>query len=251
MTYPFVERDLDNSFMGTMPGGHALSHRTSINQSGGREILPFSRRDLLTVLAIGTVTSLIDHRVDLFLFRFLFTIPSVINLAGYLAAETGGPVFGDLLQSWFQYGAVLAALLVRKPGAGTIAMTINGFGQVFLNGTHTPHLLYGVTGLGADVVFASFKYRRYDIPAVSLAGVASTMFWYPIVYFTHSLNLFPSSFIVADLAIRVLGSAVGNGLLGAAIGLVILRVAGRIRNNSIGVSLDPTKQIVRTSYSDS
>ena len=127
-------------------------------------------------------------------------------------------------------------------------MTINGFGQVFLNGTHTPHLLYGVTGLGADVVFASFKYRRYDIPAVSLAGVASTMFWYPIVYFTHSLNLFPSSFIVADLAIRVLGSAVGNGLLGAAIGLAILRLARRVRN-SIGVSLEPRKQTVRTCYS--
>src|SRR3989442_15412489 len=95
-----------------------------------------------------------------------------------------------------------------------------------------------VTGLGADVAFASFKYRRYDIPAVSLAGVASTMFWYPIVYFTHSLNLFPSSFIVADLAIRVLGSAVGNGLLGAAIGLAILRLARRVRN-SIGVSLEP------------
>ena len=227
MTYPFVERDLDNSFMGTMPGGHALSHRTSINQSGGREILPFSRRDLLTVLAIGTVTSLIDHRVDELLFRFLFTIPSVISLAGYLTAETGGPVFGDLLQSWFQYGAVLAALLVRKPGAGTIAMTINGFGQVFLNGTHTPHLLYGVTGLGADVVFASFKYKRYDIPVVALAGLAASMFWYPIVYATHGVNLYPTSFIVIDLIARAFGSTIGNGLVGAAIGIAILRVVRR------------------------
>src|SRR6266571_2671629 len=85
----------------------------------------------------------------------------------------------------------------------------------------------------------------------SLAGVASAMFWYPVVYFTHSLNLFPSSFIVADLAVRALGSAVGNGLLGAAIGVVILKVARRIRNNSVGASLEPTKQTVRPSYSDS
>src|SRR5712692_3322937 len=180
--------------MGTMSRGHALSHRTSINQMG-MEILPFSRRELLTVLAIGIFTSLIDHRVDLFLFRFLFTIPSVISLAGYLTAETGGPVFGDLLQSWLQYGAVLTAFLVRKPGAGTIAMTINGFGQVFLNGTHTPHLLYGVSGLGADIVFASFRYRRYDVSVAALAGLFASLFWYPVVYATHGVYLFPTSFI--------------------------------------------------------
>src|SRR3989442_15890590 len=108
-----------------------------------------------------------------------------------------------------------------------------------------------VTGLGADVAFASFRYRRYDIRAVSLAGVASAMFWYPIVYFTHSLNLFPSSFIVPDLAVRALGSAVGNGLLGAAFGVVILKGARGIRNNSVGASLEPPKQTVRPSYSDS
>ena len=204
--------------------------------------LPLSRNEVLVILTIGIATPLIDHRVDTLLFQFLFNIQSIVQLSDYLIASTGGPLFGDLLQAWFQYGAVLAAFLVRKPGAGTIAMTINGLGQVFISGAHAPDLLCGVTGLGADIVFASFRYRRYDIRAVSLAGVASGMFWYPIVYFTHSLNLFPSSFIVADLAIRVIGSAVGNGLLGAAIGLVILRLARRVRNNGIGVSSEPTNR---------
>ncbi len=106
-------------------------------------------------------------------------------------------------------------------------MTINGLCQVFIYGTHDPHLLYGVPGLGADAVFAFFSYKRYDLPVVCLAGIASAMFWYPLVYFIHGIYLYPVSFILADLAIRVLGSTVWNGLLGAALALIILNLARR------------------------
>ena len=106
-------------------------------------------------------------------------------------------------------------------------MTINGFGQVLLNGTHSPHLLYGVAGLGTDLVFALFKYKRYDISSVALAGLAASMFWYPLVYATHSVCLFPISFTVIDLLARALGSIVGNGFLGAAIGILILSLSSQ------------------------
>jgi ABC-type thiamin/hydroxymethylpyrimidine transport system permease subunit len=145
----------------------------------------------------------------------------------YLAYVTGGPVFGDFLLTWLEWGAVLAACLVRKPAAGTIALTINGFCQVFVHGTHDPHLLYGVPGLGADVVFALFRYRRYDVPVVCLAGIACGVFWYPIVWFTHGIYLYPRSFILPDLALRILGSAVGDGLFAAAVALTILKIVGR------------------------
>lgn len=148
-------------------------------------------------------------------------------LNDYLAYVTGGPLFGDLLQTWLEYGAILAACIVRKPAAGTIALTINGLLQVFINGTHDPHLLYGVSGLGADIVFASFRYKRYDVPAVCLAGIASGVIWYPIVWLTHGIYLYPPFFIISDLAFRIAGSAIGDGLLGAALALIVLRLVGR------------------------
>lgn len=106
-------------------------------------------------------------------------------------------------------------------------MTTNGFGQVFLNGTHPPHLLYGVAGLGADIVFAFFGYKRYDVRVVGLAGVFAGLFWYPVDFATHGVYLYSASFILIDLFIRLLGSAVGNGLLGAAIGIAIMGVVRR------------------------
>ncbi len=184
-------------------------------------------RELIALFAIGITTAFLNHRVQGALFQFLFNIPSVLSFSNYAFSVAEGPVFGDVLQAWEQYGAVLAAFLVRKPGSGTFAMTINGFGQVLLNGTRSPHLLYGVAGLGTDLVFALFKYKRYDISSVALAGLAASMFWYPLVYATHSVYLFPISFTVIDLLARALGSIVGNGFLGAAIGILILSLSSQ------------------------
>lgn len=188
----------------------------------------FTGREFGAILAIGILTSLFDHRIENALFQFLFSIPGYVNLSNYVFDTTGGPVLGDLLQTWEQYGAVLAAFVVRKPGSGTIAMSVNGFGQVFLNGTHAPHLLYGVAGLGADLTFALFRYKRYDVRAAAVAGLSAGLFWYPIVYVTHGVYLYPTSFIAIDLLGRVLGSMVGNGLLGAAIGIVAIRAYSRV-----------------------
>jgi energy-coupling factor transport system substrate-specific component len=191
------------------------------------DILFFSRKELAVVVAIGVATGLIDHQINALVFAVVAGIHSLVLFNDYLQYISGGPLFGDLLKTWLEYGAVLAACIVRKPGAGTIALTINGLCQVFVNGTHDPHLLYGASGLGADIVFAFFRYRRYDVPVVCLAGISCTMFWYPIVWFTHGIYLYPLSFILSDLAIRVLGSAVGDGLLGSVLALIILNIVGR------------------------
>jgi len=166
----------------------------------------------------------------------------------YLGYVTGGPIFGDLLQTWLEYGAVLAACFVRKPGAGTIALTINGLCQVFVYGNHDPHLLYGVSGLGADIVFALFRYKRYDLLAVSLAGIACGLFWYPIVWVTHGVFLYPPLFIISDLAIRVIGSAVGNGIVPAALARMVLNLVGRKWNEPSASILGNENDSTRPPY---
>lgn len=202
------------------PGGLTTGRGTKGLTSG----LPrFTRVELLAIILIGVLTPLIDERVERFLLPFLSNLQDSLRVYQY----TGGPLLGDVLIVWLQYGAVLTGYLVRKPGAATIAMTINGFVQVFVNGTHAPHLLYGVTGLGADFVFGYFRYARYNVARVMLAGVASQVFWYPIVYFTHGVFLYPLFFVVSDFVLRVVGSAFGNGLLGAAFGFITLTLARR------------------------
>jgi energy-coupling factor transport system substrate-specific component len=195
----------------------------------GRILLFFSGKELTVLAAVGLASGLVDHQALSLLFASVARINSVMLFNYYLAQITGGPLFGDFLQDWLEYGGVLAAFLVRKPAAGTIALTINGMCQVFVYGTHYPHLWYGFSGLGADIAFALFRFKRYDALTVGLSGASSGLFWYPIVWFTHGVYLYPPSFILPDFVTRLLASAFGDGLLGAALALIVLRVAGRRR----------------------
>ena len=212
------------------------------------KILFFSRKELGLLVGVGVATGLVDHQVLSFLFSGVAGFHSVVLFNDYLAYVTGGPLFGDFLLTWLEYGAVLAACVVRKPGAGTIALTINGLCQVFVYGNHDPHLLYGVAGLGADIVFASFRYMRYDLATVSLAGAFCGLFWYPIVWFTHGVFLYPPFFILSDLAIRVLGSAVGNGLLGASLALATVKFVARKWNEPSTSKFGNENEVAKLPY---
>ncbi|MDG6967170.1 MAG: ECF transporter S component [Nitrososphaerota archaeon] len=192
-----------------------------------RGSLFFTREELAVVVAVGVVSGLAGQQIENVVFAVVARIHSLVIFNDFLAYYSGGPLFGDLLEDYLEWGAVLAACIVRKPGAGTIALSINGLLQVFVYGTHDPHLLYGVAGLGADLVFGAFRYRRYDVATVALAGAACQMFWYTIVWFTHGIYLYAAQFILADLAMRVLGGAMADGLLAGGLAFVLLRLAGR------------------------
>jgi len=176
------------------------------------------------VISIGILTPLIDSRVEVWLPSFFFGLHDTINIFAF----TGGTLNGDLLVAWEEYGAVLASYLVRKPGAATLAMAINGLGQYFLvdslQGPH--HLFYFLAGLGADVLFGLFRYKSYDVATCILAGIAAQLFWIPVSYVYHNVfSIYSRGFIENDIATRIIGSAIGDGLLGAALGYVILRTA--------------------------
>jgi energy-coupling factor transport system substrate-specific component len=184
----------------------------------------FSRWDWGIVLAVGIITPLIDSRIEVYLVQFFLNISGSINVFDY----TGGPLNRDALVAWEEYGALIAAFIVRKPGAATAAMTINGFGQFIVDGFQGPHhLLYGVAGLGADLVLAAFRYRRFDLRAAALAGISCQLFWIPVTYTYHNvLGRFSTTFVVGDILTRLAVGAVVDGVFGALLGLALLRSLG-------------------------
>jgi len=188
--------------------------------------LGFSRNEWIAIVAIGVLTPLIDSRVEVLLPDFFYQIRGVANVFDF----TGGPVNSDLLVAWEEYGGVVAGYIVRKPGAATIAMTINGVGQFVIDGFQGPHhLLYGVAGVGADVGFAIFRYRRYDVLVCIFAGIMAQLFWIPVSYAYHSVPQFYSTmWMEGDFAARIFGGALGDGLMAFAIGYFLLRVAKQI-----------------------
>jgi len=85
------------------------------------------------------------------------------------------PPIGALYGGGWLIAGVLGALVIRKPGAALycelVAATVEG-----LLGTHFGFtvLLSGlVQGLGAEAVFALFRYRKFTLPVALLAGAMS------------------------------------------------------------------------------
>ncbi|MDJ0311914.1 ECF transporter S component [Arthrobacter sp. H35-D1] len=95
---------------------------------------------------------------------------------GFIAAFTVAfPPVAALYGGGWLIAGVLGGLVIRKPGAALycelIAATVEGF-----LGTHFGFtvLLSGlVQGLGAELVFAAFRYRKFTLPVALLAGAFS------------------------------------------------------------------------------
>ncbi|ANB60553.1 ECF transporter S component [Anoxybacteroides amylolyticum] len=77
---------------------------------------------------------------------------------------------------WF-IAATVAFLVIRKPGVALLAEIAASSGE-FIMGSEwgLEVLLYGVVqGLFAEVAFAAFRYKRFDLFVVSLAAIGSTI----------------------------------------------------------------------------
>ncbi|MFB5664084.1 ECF transporter S component [Alteribacillus sp. HJP-4] len=75
---------------------------------------------------------------------------------------------------WF-IAAVVAYLIIRKPGVALLAEVAAAQGEFLFGGEWgVATLLFGLgQGLAAELIFAAFRYKRYDMVIASLAGVAA------------------------------------------------------------------------------
>jgi energy-coupling factor transport system substrate-specific component len=95
--------------------------------------------------------------------------------------EAGDPLFAvapwakDLLYAVWLVPAVLAPLIVRKPGAALFAeMVAAGLSTILGSQWGPDTLLSGfVQGAGAELVFAFTLYRFWGVPVLAVAAVAS------------------------------------------------------------------------------
>ncbi|WP_243292501.1 ECF transporter S component [Bacillus sp. FJAT-47783] len=95
----------------------------------------------------------------------------------YYFVKPFGLHFDQLIYGMWFIAATVAFLIIRKPGVALLAEVAAASGE-FMTGSEwgLEVLIYGfVQGLLAEMVFAAFRYKRYDVLAVSLAAIGSTV----------------------------------------------------------------------------
>jgi energy-coupling factor transport system permease protein len=87
------------------------------------------------------------------------------------------PPFQDWSYGMWLVPAVLAPLIVRKPGAAIFAEMAAASISALLGSQWGPDTLLSgfIQGVAAEIVFAIFRYRRWSLDVLVLAAVASAL----------------------------------------------------------------------------
>jgi energy-coupling factor transport system substrate-specific component len=119
-------------------------------------------RDILVTAIIGVVFG--------FVFAAWNLVWSVVAPASAVA-----PIYAFLIYGVWLVPAVLAPLIVRKPGAAVFAEMVAAGVSTLLGSPWGPDVLLSgfVQGAAAELVFALVLYQRWSLPVLGAAAIAS------------------------------------------------------------------------------
>jgi len=168
----------------------------------------------------------------------IFWLWNSIGYAWFTAMDALTPGFGGLAVGIWLIGGVIGGLVIRKPGAALFVELLAAIVSALLGNQWGIETMYSglAQGLGAELVFAAFGYRRFTLPVAMLAGVGAAVGAFILELFT-SANLAKSlTFNSIYLTCLVISGAILAGLLGhwlvralAATGALDRFAAGRKR----------------------
>ncbi|WP_416429625.1 ECF transporter S component [Paenarthrobacter nicotinovorans] len=87
------------------------------------------------------------------------------------------PLTGLIAGGWM-IPAVMGMLIIRKPGAALFCEAVAATGELIMGSQYgTTVLISGILqGLGAELIFAAFRYKKFNLPTALLAGAGAGLF---------------------------------------------------------------------------
>ncbi|RUQ97547.1 ECF transporter S component [Labedella endophytica] len=140
------------------------------------------------------------------------------NTVGYLWFQTADavtPGFGGIAVGIWLIGGVIGGLVIRKPGAALLVELIGAIVSMLVGNVWGVSTIYSgiVQGLGAELVFAAFAYRRFGVVVAALAGIGAGVAAWTFEFFIGNIEK-SAEFNAIYLASTVVSGAVLAGVLG-------------------------------------
>lgn len=148
---------------------------------------------------------------------------NIIGGAWFGAADALTPGFGGIAVGIWLIGGVIGGLVIRKPGAALVVELIAAIISMLIgNVWGVSTVLSGlVQGLGAELIFALFLYRRFGIAVAALAGVgAAVAAWVFEMFYGSSPNFLKS---IEFNAIYLGALVISGALLAGVVGWLLVR----------------------------
>ena len=182
-------------------------------------------KDVIMMAVLGVVFAAI--------YMAVFNLGTVLSTA-LAAFGLSNFAFEIVYGVWFMAGT-LAAYIIRKPGAGLVAELLAATIELLMgnSGGLTVVLTGLIQGVGIELGFAIFRYRKWKLSSMTLGGILAAFFifcyeLYYLNYATLALGL-----ILSQLCVRFLSAFVFSGLICKLAGDGLART-GVVRNYAIG-----------------
>jgi energy-coupling factor transport system permease protein len=168
----------------------------------------------------------------------LFVVWNGVGYAWFSAMDALTPGFGGLAVGIWLIGGVLGGLIIRKPGAALFVELLAASVSMLLGSQWSIETVYSgiAQGLGAELIFLLFAYRRFGLLVAMLAGAASGVFAWTLELFTSGNLAMSGEFLAIYLVCLIISGALLAGLLGwlltralAATGVLDRFASGRSR----------------------
>jgi energy-coupling factor transport system substrate-specific component len=189
---------------------------------GGKTFVAFTLLEIVIMAIIGVINGVLGTP-NAMAGRFFMTFSGAYGFLAF-AAICGG----------FYISGPLCGYIIRKPGAATIAETMNGVAQV-LSGNPNGVMVLGagfLQGFMSDVGFAFYGYRKWTLSVIALSGaLAPLLQQIPEVYF-FGVGDMGISYNLLALAIRMVSGAVYAIILVKPIAFALVK-AGVLRGTGV------------------
>ncbi|UQV53853.1 ECF transporter S component [Corynebacterium pseudodiphtheriticum] len=160
--------------------------------------------DIVIVAILGVATG------------FIFVVWNNIGYAWFTAMDNLTPGLGGLAVGIWLLGGVLGGLIIRKPGAAIFVEVFAASVSAALGSQWGPETLYSglAQGLGAELIFLIFAYRKFNIVVATLSGIGAGVGAWTLELFL-SPNLAKSlEFNIIYLVCVAFSGAILAGILG-------------------------------------
>ena len=150
------------------------------------------------------------------------------------------PGLGGLFHFMWLFAGPLVAIIIRKPGAALITEVLASAIELLMgnSGGATVVLTGLIQGVGCELGFAVFRYRKYNLLSMALSGVfaAVCIFCYELYYLSY--YLLAPTMLAAQLAVRFASAVVFSGVI-AKLACDGLARTGVLRSYAVGARLAP------------
>jgi len=130
-----------------------------------------------------------------------------------------------LTAGFWIFASVFLSQIVRKPGIAIIASIIAAFVESLLTHWGLMSVVWGVVqGLGAEIIFLAFAYKKWDLKVLVLAALLSAFFSYALDFALYDYGNLNFSFNLIQLFSFLFSAALLAGWLSTVISRRLVRL---------------------------